>query len=189
VYSVPHKFGPAAAFAGWTISGTAFARSGLPFTVVDGNAFAVLQGTNYGFPNLTSVSVPAAIVGSTSQSCTGSASNPSTPCLALSSFAPAVTGFGTQRRNQFTGPTYFNTDLAISKSFKIPRWEGANVAVGAQFFNILNHPHFDQPNADISSPQFGTITSSVSSPTSIFGSFLGADASPRLIQLHASLTF
>jgi hypothetical protein len=41
--------------------------------------------------------------------------------------------------------------------------------VGAQLFNILNHPHFDQPNADIPSSQFGTITSSVSSPTSIFG--------------------
>jgi hypothetical protein len=77
----------------------------------------------------------------------------------------------------------------VTKSFKIPRWEVATFGLGAQFFNILNHPHFDQPNADISSAQFGTITSPVSSPTSIFGSFLGADASPRLIQLHAKITF
>jgi hypothetical protein len=189
VYNVPHKFGPAAAFSGWTVSGTAFARSGLPFTVVDGNAFAVLQGTNYGFPNLTSVSIPAGLVGSGSHACSGRAANPNSPCLDLANFTPAVTGFGTQRRNQFTGPTYFNADLAVMKSFKIPHWEGATFGVGGQFFNILNHPHFDQPNADISSPQFGTITSPVSSPTSIFGSFLGADASPRLIQLHASVTF
>jgi hypothetical protein len=189
VYSVPHKFGPAAAFDGWTISGTAFARSGLPFTVVDGNAFAILQGTNYGFPNLTSVSIPAGVVGSSRHSCSEGAADPNTPCLQSANFAPAVTGFGAQRRNQFFGPAYFNTDLAITKNFKVPHWEGATLGVGAQFFNILNHPHFDQPNADISSPQFGTITNSVSSPTSIFGSFLGADASPRLIQLHAKLTF
>jgi hypothetical protein len=189
VYTVPHKFGPAAAFAGWTISGAAFARSGLPFMVVDSNAFGILQGTNYGFPNISSVSIPAGIVGNGSHSCSGSAVNPNTPCLDLANFAPAVSGFGTQRRNQFTGPTYFNTDLAVTKSFKIPRWEGASFALGAQFFNILNHAHFDQPNADIASAQFGTITNPVSSPTSIFGSFLGADASPRLIQLHAKITF
>jgi hypothetical protein len=63
------------------------------------------------------------------------------------------------------------------------------LGVGAQFFNVLNHPHFDQPDADIASPTFGSIINPVSSPTSIFGSFLGADASPRLIQLHASITF
>jgi hypothetical protein len=56
-------------------------------------------------------------------------------------------------------------------------------------FNILNHPHFDQPDADIASPTFGSVINPVRSPTSIFGSFLGADASPRLIQLHASITF
>jgi hypothetical protein len=100
-----------------------------------------------------------------------------------------VNGFGQQRRNQFTGPSYFNTDLAVTKNFKIPRWEGALLGVGAQFFNVLNHPHFDQPDADIASPTFGSIINPVRSPTSIFGSFLGADASPRLIQLHASITF
>jgi hypothetical protein len=189
VYSVPYKFGPATLFGGWTVSGAAFARSGLPYTVVDGNAFSILQGTSYGFANLTSVSIPAGLVGNSSHACSGSAADLNKPCLDLANFAPAVTGFGTQRRNQFFGPKYFNTDLAVTKSFKLPRWEGASLGLGAQFFNILNHPHFDQPNADISSPQFGTITSSVSSPTSIFGSFLGADASPRLIQLHAKLTF
>ena len=189
VYNVPHKFGPSALFGGWVLSGTAFARSGLPFTVVDSNAFGILQGFNYGFTNITSVSVPANFSGSGGQSCTSSAANPATPCLLASNFSPAVNGFGNQRRNQFTGPSYFNTDLAITKNFKVPHWEGALLGVGAQFFNILNHPHFDQPDADIASPTFGSVINPVSSPTSIFGSFLGADASPRLIQLHASITF
>ncbi|HWO35915.1 MAG TPA: TonB-dependent receptor, partial [Candidatus Acidoferrum sp.] len=34
VYNVPHKFGPSALLGGWTVAGTVFARSGLPFTVV-----------------------------------------------------------------------------------------------------------------------------------------------------------
>jgi len=189
VYSVPHKFGPSALLGGWVVSGTAFARTGLPFTVVDSNAFGILQGFNYGFTNITSVSVPANFSGTGGQTCTASAANPATPCLLASNFSPAVNGFGQQRRNQFTGPSYFNTDLAITKNFKIPHWEGGSLGVGAQFFNVLNHPHFDQPDADIASPTFGSVINPVSSPTSIFGSFLGADASPRLIQLHASITF
>src|ERR1700757_3609614 len=189
VYNVPHKFGPSALLGGWVLSGTAFARTGLPFTVVDSNAFGILQGFNYGFTNISSVSVPANFLGTGGQTCTASAASPATPCLLVSNFSPAVNGFGQQRRNQFTGPSYFNTDLAVTKNFKIPHWEGALLGVGAQFFNILNHPHFDQPDADIASPTFGSIINPVSSPTSIFGSFLGADASPRLIQLHASITF
>lgn len=189
VYNVPYKFGPSALLGGWVVSGTAFARAGLPFTVVDSNAFGILQGFNYGFTNITSVSVPANFSGTGGHACTASAANPATPCLLASNFTPAVNGFGQQRRNQFTGPTYFNTDLSVTKNFKIPHWEGALLGVGAQFFNVLNHPHFDQPDADIASPTFGSVINPVSSPTSIFGSFLGADASPRLIQLHASITF
>jgi len=189
VYSVPHKFGPSTLLGGWVVSGTVFARTGLRFTVVDSNAFGILQGFNYGFTNITSVSVPANFSGTGGQTCSASAANPVTPCLLASNFTTAVNGFGQQRRNQFTGPRYFNTDLAVTKNFKIPHWEGGLLGVGAQFFNILNHPHFDQPDADITSPTFGSIINPVSSPTSIFGSFLGADASPRLIQLHASITF
>jgi hypothetical protein len=189
VYNVPRKFGPSALLGGWVVSGTVFARAGLPFTVVDSNAFGILQGFNYGFTNITSVSVPANFSGTGGHACTASAANPTTPCLLASNFSPAVDGFGQQRRNQFTGPSYFNTDFSVTKNFKIPHWEGALLGVGAQFFNVLNHPHFDQPDADIASPTFGTVINPVSSPTSIFGSFLGADASPRLIQLHASITF
>jgi hypothetical protein len=189
VFSVPHKFGPSAFLGGWTVSGTMFARSGLPFTVVDSNAYFALNGRNYGIQSTSTV--PAQIIGPTSHTCGGSAAaaNGANPCLLASNFDFATSDFGNQRRNQFFGPSFFNTDLTVMKNFKIPHWEGAQIGLGAQFFNILNHPHFDQPDGDIASPTFGTIINPVSTPTSIFGSFLGADASPRLIQLHAKLTF
>jgi len=45
-----------------------------------------------------------------------------------------------QGRNRFRGPSYFNTDLAVVKSTKLPGWEGGTLALGFQFFNLLNHP-------------------------------------------------
>jgi hypothetical protein len=29
------------------------------------------------------------------------------------------------------------------KNFRIPKWEGAELEIGAQAFNVLNHPNFD----------------------------------------------
>ncbi len=138
--SVPHKFGPSALLGGWVVSGTAFARTGLPFTVVDSNAFGILQGFNYGFTNITSVSVPANSSGTGGQTCSASAANPAIPCLVASNFSPAVNGFGQQRRNQFTGLSYFNTDLAVTKNFKIPHWEGALLGIGASSLTSSTTP-------------------------------------------------
>jgi hypothetical protein len=45
------------------------------------------------------------------------------------------------------------------------------------------------PVGNVSSSLFGKITRTVSGPTTIFGGLLGADASPRLIQLKVQLTF
>jgi hypothetical protein len=100
-----------------------------------------------------------------------------------------VGAFGNQRRNQVFGPDYFDTDLTLMKDFRIPKWEGAEMQIGVQAFNILNHPNFDQPIGDVSNSQFGDIVRTAATPTSIFGSFLGADASPRALQIRAQLRF
>jgi hypothetical protein len=97
--------------------------------------------------------------------------------------------YGSQRRNQFRGPGFFDTDFAAEKAFSLPKWEGVSFSVGARVFNLFNHPNFNSPITNIDSPQFGSILSTVNTPTSIFGSGLGATASPRLIQLQAKLTF
>jgi hypothetical protein len=94
-----------------------------------------------------------------------------------------------QGRNHFRAPGYFNTDLSILKSTKLPKWESAILRVGLQFFNLFNHPNFGFPDPGLSSPIFGEILSLEQSPTSILGSGLGANASPRMIQLKAELQF
>lgn len=125
--------------------------------------------------------------------CRTIAANPPSPAPA-SGRTPAAyfadpTGFGGQRRNQFSGPGYLDTDLALLKGFKLPRLESGKVQVGVQAYNILNHPNFQNPGFNFSAPGFGTVTQTASSPTSVFGSFLGGDSSPRILQLKATFQF
>jgi hypothetical protein len=182
------KGGPNLLVSGWTISGVLFARTGQPLTVVDTNASGALAGNGFGGP-IFATPVQAGYNG-----CGEGATNPDTPCLQIAQFAPTTsnpTGFGNQTRNQYRGPGYFDTDMSIFKSFKIPHWEAAKLNVGFQFFNLLNHPNFDKPVNDIAqgSGVFGTITNLVSAPTSILGSFVGADASGRIIQIRGQFVF
>jgi carboxypeptidase family protein len=177
-------WGPNALVKGWTFSGTIFRHSGLPFTVFSSNVTSALQANNFGGG---SQYIFSDVVGPTTGSCGASAV--SNPCLSAANFPDPTTTFGNQKRNQYRGPGYFNTDFAIEKGFGIPKWEHAQFSLGARFFNIFNHPNFYFPIMNRDNTQFGTIISTVSSPTSIYGSGLGADASPRVIQLQAKFTF
>jgi len=189
VYNTPHLHGVWGVLLDWTVSGTVFARSGLPFTVVDGASTGVLGAYNYG-PLLGTSLFANSTVGSIS--CGSSATT--TPCLSSAQFSSpvvpgGVAGFGNQRRNQIYGPGFFNTDLTLMKTFRLPHWEGAKLQIGAQAFNLFNHANFDQPVADVSNPQFGSIVRTVSDPTSVYGSFLGGDGSPRALQIRAQINF
>ncbi|MGO8795113.1 MAG: carboxypeptidase regulatory-like domain-containing protein [Candidatus Sulfotelmatobacter sp.] len=189
VYTTPHLSGAKGVLLDWTISGTFFAYSGLPFTVIDGADTSTLGAYNYG-PALGLDLFASSAVGPIS--CGRSAAI--TPCLSSSEFFSAIGpgglgSFGTQRRNQVYGPGFFDTDLSVLKTFHVPHWESAQFQVGAQAFNVLNHPNFDQPIGDIANPQFGSIVRTVGPPTSIFGSFLGGDASPRALQIKAQIQF
>jgi hypothetical protein len=75
------------------------------------------------------------------------------------------------------------------KDFKVPRLERGKLEVGAQAYNVLNHPNFANPVFNFDNPAFGEVQRTVSDPTSVFGSFLGGDASPRIIQLKAKFEF
>lgn len=189
------KWGPNAIFSGWTFSGTLFSRSGLPFSVVDGGTAATLNGQNFGGTVLAQIVGPTTNAGCGKAAATTNASGNVTACLNGAGFASPTSLSFNQARNQFRGPNYFDTDFSVMKSFKIR--EKASLNVGVQFFNLFNHPNFDLPVNDIaafagtpaSAGDFGTIVSTVNTPTSILGSFLGGDASPRLIQLKAEIKF
>jgi hypothetical protein len=182
--------GPNALMKGWTISGTIFKHTGFPYSIFSSNATATLQGSLFGSTSpATTTAVLADVVGSSNTGCGSSAAQLGNPCYSAANFADPTNNFATQRRNQFRGPGYFDTDFDFEKAFNIPKWESAKFSVGARFFNLFNHPNFAFPNTNIDSNQFGQITSTVSQPTTIYGSGLGADASPRVIELQGKFVF
>jgi hypothetical protein len=208
VYEVPK--GPTPMLKGWQLSGTLFARSGLPYTVVNTGASNALGSDGYGaavYANYGSQSKPVCNSPSSVSSgpclssalfpdfVAGEATNPATglpygPGMAQLGEIPGYAGgTETQRRNQFFGPHYFDTDMTVMKYTNIPHAETAKLGVGVQFFNLFNHPNFEGPVNDINNGNFGHVLDTVNTPTSILGSFLGGDASPRLIQLTVKINF
>jgi Carboxypeptidase regulatory-like domain len=65
--------------------------------------------------------------------------------------------FGTANRRFFHGPGINNTDFGISKM--IPLNEARHFEIRGEFFNIFNHAQFSNPSGDISSANFGNVTS------------------------------
>jgi hypothetical protein len=183
IYSIPHYGGPKVLVDNWQFAGTVFHSTGLPFSVVDTGTAGALD--NYGGP------LYAQQIASLSghNHCGGTSAANGTPCAFAADFGPA-SDFGQSRRNQMFGPNYTDSDFSASKGFSMPGWDSAKLKVGAQFFNLFNHPNFGQPlNSPSDGAGFGTIQNTVNPPTSILGSFLGGNASPRLIQLNAKFDF
>jgi hypothetical protein len=188
VWTLPFRsvvgWGPDELWRGWTLSGTLYARSGLPVTVLDGNATTALEANNYG--------VNGGIFGNVLGVAQSGTCTVDVQCISSSAFSPSTstpTAFGNQIRNQYRGPRFFDTDLSVVKNTQIPGWEKGQLGIGLQFFNLFNHPNFDLPVPNLAASNFGTIINTATVPTSIFGAFLGGDASPRIIEFTTKLTF
>ena len=185
--TVPYFGGPKLLTDRWQVGGVVFLHTGFPFSVTDSNATNALNAAGtYGSTALAAIVNPAV-----SHHCGRAAAQVDNPCLSASSFADPTSfaQMATQRRNSFFGPGYFDTDLNVMKGFKIPGTDSGQVQVGAQAYNILNHPNFSNPTFNADDPSLGSIFTTVSTPTSVYGSFLGGDASPRILQLKAAITF
>ena len=211
-------YGPDYLVKGWQISGAIFARTGFPYTVVDAaESFSLVKNNYFGFLYAVPVAPlpPGAACGKgaafplaphpcvpSEVMADGATPNPN----ALFLQSGCETGFNTghlgpsgscngplvhfaQGRDRFRGPSYFNTDFAVMKNTKIPRWENAEMGIGFQFFNLFNHPNFGIADPWSSDPPLGQIFYMAQSPTSIVGSGIGGDASPRMIQMKLQLRF
>lgn len=179
--AVRHMFhrGPNMLFGGWTISGDIFHRTGFPFTIIDSSVAASI--VNY------SGDIFAQISGPVPHTCGKSAVD--TPCFSSTAIT-SPTGFSNQGRNQFFGPNNTNFNLSVTKNFAIR--EKVAFRIGASFYNLFNHPNFDQPDHDYAGGQnstFGQIISTVGPPTSIFGAFVGSQNAPRAIQFRTEIKF
>ena len=76
--------------------------------------------------------------------------------------------------------------MSLRKAFRLT--ERFRFSVGANAYNLLNHPNFGAPGATLSG-NLGVYTSTVNPPTSALGSVLGGDAAARALQMDGRLTF
>ena len=72
----------------------------------------------------------------------------------------------------FSGPKYFNTDVALLKVLNVTNRIGLQAR--AEFFNIFNNVNFNAPNSNVSSAQFGRIITALD---------------PRILQFGVKLLF
>jgi hypothetical protein len=218
VKTILHGRGPDYLVKGWQVSGTIFARTGFPYTVIDFAEAASLNRRNF-FGTI--YAAPVAPLGPVLSCGAGAAKPPfPQPCwppqvLANGSPNPGAlfvqtgceTSFNTgnvpgpsgpcsgtavslaQGRNRFRYPSYFNTDFTIMKNTSIVGRDKVVLGLGFQFFNFFNHPNFGPPDSYSSDQGFGQISTMEMPPTSILGSGLGGDVSPRMIQLKARILF
>jgi hypothetical protein len=74
---------------------------------------------------------------------------------------------GNVARNAYIGPGVFNWDFSAMKRFRFG--ERANLEFRFESFNFPNHPNWGTPNTNLTSPQYGQITSARAMRTNQFG--------------------
>jgi hypothetical protein len=181
--------------SGWQWAGKMFWRTGLPYSIVDGNwngSFLNGGGTILAQP-LAGVAAQGSC-GNADVITNGAAAFGSTACLNSAAFIdsaaatfPGYSQWSPQTRNQFRGPHYFDMDMGLFRNFRFK--ERMSAGIGIQAFNVFNHPNFALPDANLGDATFGQITSTVGTPTSPYGNFLGFDSSVRVVPLSAKITF
>ncbi len=184
VWDLPFKFGDKKLLTNllgnWTLSTKLYLRSGTPFSIIDSALAGSLSPTIGG----TMLATPVTTIPET---CGASAVN--TACYSLSDFLPSKseTAFAPVGRNALHGPDYFSTDISLFKNFNVT--ERMTLQLGINAYNALNHPNFQNPNADVAGSGFGMITSTAIPPTSAYGAFQGSSVSGRVVVLTGRFSF
>ncbi len=137
---------------GWSISPIIKLRSGLPFTVTNGNVDANLDGNT---------NDRAQLIGDPHIDNPTAALWFNTAAFVQNKVVTGVATDGNAPRNLIDGPGYKVVDLALSRDFKLSeRFKLRFRAEGTNVFNIVN---LGQPNASVpsgaTSTTFGVITS------------------------------
>ena len=165
------------ALGGWEVDSVIVAQSGTPITIQDsaaGSDYALTTpqlvtadfAPGFNCSNaLNSGSQAAKLANWVNPAAYVPVSNvPNSPA----GTAPGTnTGFGDSPRNCIIGPNQWNVDFTLGKTFKIGERQGLRFR--AEFFNIFNHPSFQNPLnfgfADVEQgSDIGKITQTVGTP-------------------------
>jgi hypothetical protein len=151
---------------GWGLSATSIYQSGYPFTVFTSASFTGggdynADGDNLDYPNVSGYSQGS------------SRSTYITGIFAPGQFTTPTLGTnGNEKTGQFRNPSFVQTDTTVYKDTHIT--ERLNLQLRFEFYNLFNHPNFQNVNGDLSAGNFGQVTS---------------QTLPRWWQLGAKITF
>ena len=150
---------------GWKINGVVSKYSGLPFTpVASATSLNAAFNTQVANQVKSAVAYPKGI-------------GKFATWFDTSAFAPVTTAsFGTASRNSLRGPGDSDLDLGISRLFPITN--RFHFELRAEAFNATNTPNFATPANNVSTSNFGQITST-----------FGSAADSRLLRFTGKLSF
>jgi hypothetical protein len=186
--------------SGWSVSGVTTVQDGQPLTITD-TSLGTIFGT--GAANFTDSGISRAQMapgmtygdvatpGGIEQRLGGTSGGPGYLNIhafcALPNCTPPTIGDGTDFGNSgmgiILGPGQFNFDFSILKNTRLA--ENHSLQFRAEFFNVFNHPQFDNPNpnATIYEPPLPN----VSGPG--FGQIVYTSVNPRVLQLALKYSF
>jgi hypothetical protein len=164
---------------GWGIGGTSIYQTGYPFSIFTSASYNPLtyaagadahlpgsgdysaDGDGNDFPNVTNYQQGS------------SRSAYTTGVFTAGQFTVPTAGtFGNEKANSFRNPPYIQTDSTIYKTTRLT--ERLHFQMRFEFFNLFNHPNFQNIQGDLSAGNFGKVT---------------AQTLPRWWQIGGKLTF
>jgi hypothetical protein len=131
---------------GWQLGGLVTLQSGSPFNVTQSGDSQNVEFAGWSRPHVAS-GVQAEL------------SDPD-PFLWFNTnaFVRSVGEYGTAPRNPLVGPGLSTFDLSLTKSFRMPWYEGHELIFRTEFFNAFNTPQFGQPGSSLGTGTFGRVT-------------------------------
>ena len=134
-------------FGGWQLGGLVTLQSGSPFNVIQSGDTQNVEFAGWSRPHLNT-SVQAEL-------------DNRDPSLWFNpdAFVRSVGEYGTAPRNPLVGPGLTTFDLSLTKSFRMPWYEGHELMFRTEFFNAFNTPQFGQPGGTLGTGTFGRVTS------------------------------
>ena len=149
---------------GWGLSGTSIYQSGYPFTVFSSATYNaanyvagadahtiqtgdyLANGDNFSYPNVSSYQQGMSRTAYTT-----------TVFTAGEFTVPAAGTNGNEKPGQFRNPAFIQTDTTVYKNTHVT--ERLNFQIRFEFFNLFNHPNFQNVQGDLSAGNFGQVTS------------------------------
>jgi hypothetical protein len=185
VYELP--FGRGNYLGGWQVSAIASTHSNVPFT-------PVLAFDNADLRSLLTSERPDLVGNPYAGVCTNGSRVGTPSCwFNASAFAlPAPGQFGSAGRNILRGPGFAQFDLSLQKAFRVI--EGTKITIGAEVYNLCNHPNFAVPSNTQSPLTLGgngdaVFKDAAGDLAKNVGRIFSTVSSGRQIQLDARFTF